>query len=216
MPKWIDITGQQFGCWKVLNYQGRGKWLCVCTKCGTPAKKKSNHLKSQKNGVCNQCYLKTRITHGHSFVGKVSRVYNVWHSMRQRCFNKNSASYPIYGGRGITVCDRWQAFENFLEDMGDPPVGTSIERKDNNGNYEPDNCRWATKVEQGNNRRDNRYVILSGQRMTVAQATRIIGYSPESLYRSLRVSTDDRSAIPVLIPVRTTGKRKRWRLQFSS
>jgi hypothetical protein len=199
----------------VLRYEGNGKWFCVCTKCGTTAKRTGDHLRAQKNGMCNSCFLGQRITHGHSFVGNISRAYNVWHSMKQRCLNKNNAGYPIYGGRGITVCERWLNFENFLADMGNPPEGTSIERKNNDGNYEPDNCRWATRMEQGNNRRDNRYVILNGQQLTVAQATRIIGYSTESLYRSLRVSTDDRNAIPVLIPVRTTGKRKRWRLQFA-
>jgi hypothetical protein len=82
-----------------------------------------------------------------------TRVYHVWEAMLARCFNPRNANYPDYGGRGITVCERWLKFENFYADMGDPPLGRSIHRIDNDGNYEPENCEWATQSVQNANRR---------------------------------------------------------------
>ena len=104
-----------------------------------------------------------RTTHCHAgtrFAAKRqrSRPYRVWDAMKQRCLNPNDGSYHNYGGRGISICEPWLLFEGFYADMGDPPEGLSIDRIDNDGDYEPGNCRWATPAEQANNRRKRRMV----------------------------------------------------------
>ena len=95
--------------------------------------------------------------------------------MKGRCRNPNDKSYKNYGGRGITVCNRWNDFANFLEDMGERPEGMSLERKDNNGNYEPSNCKWATRSDQQNNRRSNRLFTINGKTQTFTQWVREVG-----------------------------------------
>lgn len=95
-------------------------------------------------------------THGHAPAGRPTPEYAAWRNMLNRCTNPGVDSYPLYGARGITVCERWQTFENFLADMGLRPAGHTLERRDSNGNYEPDNCRWATHAEQAQNTRVNK------------------------------------------------------------
>lgn len=109
--------------------------------------------------------------HGHKPQGGCSPEYATWNGMRARCHNPNNPNYPRYGSRGIEVCERWRSsFENFLEDMGHrPSTSHSLERKDNNGNYELDNCRWATPSEQARNRRSSRFIEMDGERLTLIE-----------------------------------------------
>ena len=114
--------------------------------------------------------------------------YYAWQHMKDRCFNSNYKQYLYYGGRGITVCDRWKnSFENFLADMGSRPAPKhSIDRIDNNGDYRPDNCRWATKVEQANNRRYNRLITIACVTLTIAQWTKEMGFSENLISNRLK------------------------------
>lgn len=114
-----------------------------------------------------------------------SPVYQAWKSMKQRCNNPKNKQWDDYGGRGITVCKSWKWFGNFYRDMGMPPPDTSLDRIDNDGNYEPGNCRWATKEEQDNNRRSNRNLTWKGRTQTVSQWARELGMNKRTLLNRL-------------------------------
>jgi hypothetical protein len=118
---------------------------------------------------------------------KGTPTYECWGGIIQRCNNPKRAYYHLYGGRGIKICDRWLDFENFFADMGEKPSNKhSIDRIDNDGDYEPSNCRWATVLEQANNRRDNKVLSYVGLELTVAEWARRISVSPFTLYARIR------------------------------
>lgn len=157
--------GRQYGRWTVLRRDGSDRhgisvWLCRCA-CGQVRRIPTSNLRTGASVSCG-CYRNdvnkaSKATHGHcrSADGRtiLSSTYITWVNMHQRCTNPKRRGFKDYGGRGITVCERWQKFENFLADMGERPPGLSIDRVNNDGNYEPGNCRWATRVEQNRNQR---------------------------------------------------------------
>lgn len=125
--------------------------------------------------------------HGYKTAGKYSSEYSIWMNMRARCNNPRNTSYDRYGARGIRVCDRWESdFLNFLEDMGRrPSPDHSIDRHDNDGDYTPDNCRWATRKEQCRNRRSSKFIEFRGHSKTVAEWAELIGVPPHIIHGRL-------------------------------
>ena len=181
-PKFRDLTGKRFGRLTVISFGGYAKkltkWKCRCD-CGTETVVQSGNLSSGTTTSCG-CYRREfKRTHGASGAARhgVNRSeYNCWASMFQRCENPANTNYRHYGGRGIKVCDRWRDFANFIADMGKRPTPKhTIDRIDNNGHYEPGNCRWITQAEQMNNTRRNVYLEHNGQRMTVTQWAEQLG-----------------------------------------
>lgn len=172
--KRTDLIGRRFGRLKVIANAGvhwstpkvaNALWRCRCD-CGNEITAQARMLKRGRLLSCG-CL---RLRHGHNRRGSRTKTYRAWVNMRTRCFNKKTDSYKDYGGRGIAVCHRWQTdFGVFLTDMGKCPPGKMLERRDNNGNYEPDNCYWATSTEQANNKRNTRYVTFQGKQMSIAR-----------------------------------------------
>lgn len=166
------LSGMVFGRLTVLGLlpercNGKLIWLCRC-ECGTDCTATGEHLKNGNTKSCgclcremalakqplaSRASIKALTKHGQSRVGRKSFEYSVWANMLTRCSNAKVSSYKDYGGRGITVCERWKDFQNFFADMGKCPEGRSIDRVNNDGNYEPGNCRWATQKEQASNKR---------------------------------------------------------------
>lgn len=129
--------------------------------------------------------VKTR--HGHGGHGnRRSSTYSSWVGMKSRCLNPKDKNFRYYGGRGITICERWMTFENFLADMGEKPTRLTIDRKNNDGNYEPGNCRWATVKQQNRNKRGNNRLLWQGRCYTVTELAEVYGMVRSTLQSRLR------------------------------
>lgn len=155
------MVGRMFGKWKVMEFVDvRCKLMrfkCVC-KCGNTNILYGADLRAKKTTMCHICHnrenAKKNIKHGYYDTS----TYRIWRQMLQRCNNPNTRFYARYGGRRISVCERWIDFNNFLKDMGLRPEGLTIDRINNDGNYEPSNCRWVTHKENCNNRSNKKKI----------------------------------------------------------
>lgn len=209
-----DLTGQVFGRLTVIEYVGSkganyGLWKCKC-ECG---KETISRLDTLKNGQAKSCGCLTRsghisVTHGLSN----HRLYTIYENMKKRCNDPSHKAYHHYGGRGIKICDEWiNSVEAFIRDMEDTfKEGLTLERIDVNGDYSPENCKWATRIEQGNNRRNNRLIEVFGETMTLAQATRKYNVSTSNLRYRLDV-LKYAPELAVSLPLWKKGKRKKER-----
>lgn len=175
MPKLIDITNHRFGRLTVLTLDRSRKgsyWNCSCS-CGNNVAIMSTNLRRGVTKSCGCLNAETRssrrVTHGMTGTPE----YNTWHLMKRRCYNKTDKHFSCYGGRGITVCERWlgkKGSTNFFSDMGrKPSPNHSLDRIDNDSGYAPDNCRWATLIEQANNTRRNLSLEINGVKKTAHQ-----------------------------------------------
>lgn len=191
MPKRVDLTGMRFGRLVATKQNGKSaagsiKWDCSCD-CGALVTVASNSLRTGNTTSCG-CYnldvrrnQKVRLRHGMSHTPE----HNTWLEIKRRCGNERTKSFKHYGGRGISVCDRWRTYENFLEDMGRRPSDAhSIGRIDNNLGYSPENCRWETVSEQSKNRRNNVVVTAFGRTARLYEFVPIDGTRANSRTRN--------------------------------
>lgn len=163
--------------------------LCRC-ECGNTKAIRHDYLLSGHTRSCG-C-RRGQFRHG----AYKTKLYQVWQAMKDRCHNPTNTHFAEYGGRGIQVCERWQSFEAFAADMGNPPKsGLTLERNDNNGNYEPDNCRWATRAEQQRNRRNNVWLELDGKRAIAKDWADSLGLKHHSLMKRIRAGWTMRDAL---------------------
>jgi hypothetical protein len=185
----IDRTGMRFGRLSVtgpVSYPGFGtRWHCKCD-CGNEVTVEGHNLDSGNTKSCG-C---SRIKHG--LTG--TRVAGIWKMMMGRCYDEKTLGYHNYGGRGITVCERWHDKEKFFADMGHPPSGLTLERRNGDKNYEPDNCYWATWKEQQNNKRNNVRVTAFGRTQTIQQWADETGINGRTLHNRIQRSKMDPEA----------------------
>lgn len=195
----IDLSGQHFGRYSVIKFdmvsRSGAVWLCRCT-CGQERLVAANDLRRGNTNSCgclrSEMVAERMRTHGatsrtHGATG--TRLFNIWRGMLERCRLTSHKSYAQYGGRGITVCERWQErFEYFLMDMGQPPSAKhTLDRWPNNeGNYEPGNCRWATMFEQSRNRRTNVTYAFHGETLVLKDLAVVSGIPETTLYKRLK------------------------------
>jgi hypothetical protein len=202
-----NLAGQKFGRLTALAREeeapsGAGisaRWMCRCD-CGATTTVTSDRLTQGRTKSCG-CYAIERIakqstTHGMSH----SSEYSIWRGMLARCSNKNLDEFPRYGGRGIKVCERWHSFENFYADMGKRPAGCTLDRVDNDGDYEPANCRWATRREQQNNRCNTARLTVAGTTRSLSQWCDVLGLARSTVRSRLERGWSDERALMVDAP----------------
>lgn len=199
MNDYNALIGTKVGKWLIIkeiskNKYGQKRMKCVC-ECGSVENRLAYQLLKSLTHACEKCNTIDRTNlqtkHGASIIGKKKPEYNSWMCMKTRCFNINDPQHCDYGGRGITVCDRWlgeNGFSNFFADMGLIPIkGYTIERRDNDGNYEPSNCYWASKPTQSRNRRNNKYLEYNGERLVQRDWANRLGVHETTIHYQLKL-----------------------------
>jgi len=195
----VDLTGKLFNNLRVVgrekNKHGQYEWRCICV-CSREVFLSSSSLISGKSKSCG-CLKSSLISEANKTHGMChSSEYNIWLKMKDRCYKLDAKSYHNYGARGIEVCERWRhSFENFYEDMGPRPEGTSLDRIDNNGNYKPENCRWATCYEQSRNSRQNVFITHGGVTKVVRDWASYLGMNYGTLLHRIRRGWDVHDAL---------------------
>lgn len=201
----IEI-GMRFGRWLVVAKDAPGiktRWICRCD-CGIERSVASQLLYERRSTSCG-CWRRenpNRKLHGKT----QTREYRIWSGMHYRCSNPRSRAYKWYGARGISVCPQWKSFETFYRDLGPCPHNHSLDRIDNGQGYSPDNCRWATAVQQARNSRRNRRVLCNGDRVTISEAACIVGLNQKLIARRLREGWSEADALET--PVNAHRERK--------
>lgn len=192
-----DMTGRRFSRLvveypvevRIYSEQRVVVWRCVCD-CGSVKSVTETNLRSGHTKSCG-CYLKNhhpRFKHGNAKVGKITPEYRTWSNIKKRCMSPKASGWEHYGERGIRVCQKWvDSFDAFLADVGSRPSPKhTIDRINPNGNYEPGNVRWATWSEQQNNRRNNVFIDVDGDRRTVSQWARVLGIKPQVIEHRIK------------------------------
>jgi len=214
MPVFKNLVGCVFGRLTVIELydkkNNRYRWLCKCS-CGKEKIVSKHELSSGDTKSCG-CLQKERAAEYQLIHGMSKTVeYKAWKSMRKRCNNVDSPDYPRYGGRGIKVCDSWNVFKNFIDDVGvRPSKNHSLDRNNNNGDYEPSNCSWVTKKEQANNTRRNRKITVNGVTKNICQIAEDLHISASNIYRRLNDGLSDYDA--VFLEVNTREYRNKSRI----
>lgn len=190
------MVGRTFGSWTVRSVRmpthagARARFGVACS-CGALDEVDAHSVVSGASQRCRECakrFRGPRAGHGATSGRKVTPEWNAWRGMLERCTNPKHRAWARYGGRGIQVCDRWRdSFANFLADMGERPSAEhTLDRKDNDGNYEPGNCRWATPEEQARNRRSTRLITIGGETLCAEDWARRTGVPASTIYDRLR------------------------------
>lgn len=205
-----DLTGRRFGRWLVVSRAAPPWWNCVCD-CGTEKAVRKCSLIDGSSQSC-RCYSREFHSklHGIHYLSHTP-THHSWVTMKQRCYTPSHKSFKDYGGRGITVCERWREnFAAFAADMGVRPERTTLDRIDNSGNYEPGNCRWASMHEQQNNRRSNRPITWRGETHNLKIWAHKVGLSCSTLRQRLAYVSE---GLPgwTLDECMTRPKPARWR-----
>ncbi len=172
----VNIIGKRYGRLTVVEYAGSSRWICRCD-CGGTSNAKTDALNNGNVRSCGCLRREMTIARNQTHQMSGTRVYNAWLDIRRRCTDESRPDWMNYGGRGIRVCERWQSFDNFYADMDDPPAGYSIDRIDVDGDYCPENCRWATRVQQQRNTRRNSLLTHNGETLCVAEWSERTGIS---------------------------------------